>query len=312
MGTLLLTDGHANHGVTNSAGIISLMNHTWDKDDAPSKSAVYTFGYGSDHNSGMLRDISEAGNGMYYYIENGDRIADCFADVLGGLFSVVAQNLVVTLEAQGDVTINEVYTEYSTTEVNPGKKLRIQLADIQSEESRDIPLNLTVPATSSECEMTLLKIVLEYFDSITNEVCSHDVTLTIPRVSELSEDQQKLDVEIDGHVNRVQTCAVLKAAKQLGDNNKCEEGRKMLSDQIAKIQESVSADLPLCARLIKDLNVAKEAMVSYQRYVTDGSHRISNFKESHSRQRAAPQGYEEEFSGFTYVNAARFDMQSMY
>merc|ERR1712063_65008 len=142
--TLLLTDGHANHGVTTAAGIISLMNHTWDKENAPTKSAVYTFGYGSDHNSQMLREIAEAGNGMYYFIENGDKIADCFADVLGGLLSVVAQNLVLTLEAQGDVEIQEIYTEYSKTEVTPKKKIRIQLADIQSEESRDIPLVLSL------------------------------------------------------------------------------------------------------------------------------------------------------------------------
>eukprot|EP01023_Acetabularia_acetabulum_P058104 TRINITY_DN68117_c0_g1_i1.p2 TRINITY_DN68117_c0_g1~~TRINITY_DN68117_c0_g1_i1.p2 ORF type:complete len:168 (+),score=15.10 TRINITY_DN68117_c0_g1_i1:24-506(+) len=68
--TLLLTDGHANHGVTQADQIISLMNHTWDKDGGPAKSAVYTFGYGSDHSSQLLRDISEAGNGIYYYFQD--------------------------------------------------------------------------------------------------------------------------------------------------------------------------------------------------------------------------------------------------
>ena len=37
--------------------------------------SVYTFGFGDDHDPDMLKAISDAGNGMYYFIENEDKVA---------------------------------------------------------------------------------------------------------------------------------------------------------------------------------------------------------------------------------------------
>ena len=45
-----------------------------DKSNKSADASVYTFGFGSDHNPEMLTKISEAGNGMYYYIENEDKV----------------------------------------------------------------------------------------------------------------------------------------------------------------------------------------------------------------------------------------------
>ena len=35
---------------------------------------VYTFGYGSDHNASMLKDISQVGNGVYFFIDTNEKI----------------------------------------------------------------------------------------------------------------------------------------------------------------------------------------------------------------------------------------------
>ena len=35
---------------------------------------VYTFGFGQDHDANMLKEISDAGNGMYYFIETEDKV----------------------------------------------------------------------------------------------------------------------------------------------------------------------------------------------------------------------------------------------
>lgn len=311
--TLLLTDGHANYGATKAEQIIELMNHTWNKEDAPAKSAVYTFGYGSDHCSQLLKDIADAGNGMYYYIENGDRIADCFADVLGGLLSVMAQNLAITIESMDEnVKIKDVLTEYSSTIISEGKKVRVSLSDIQSDESRDIPIRLVLNDTSSKGDLRLLKVSLECYDSIAEKIHTESLSLSIPRVQELTDEQKSIDIEIDGHINRVETCEILKQVKELGDKNQCEKAREIIDEQINKIKNSVSAELPLCIRLVKDLQLAKDSMKSFQQFTSEGAHRISNFSASHSRQRAAPQGYEMEFDGFTYVNDSRMTMQSLY
>ena len=55
------------------------------------QTCVFTFGYGSEHDAGMLRAVADAGSGLFYYIDNVDCIPDSFCDCLGGLLSVSAQ-----------------------------------------------------------------------------------------------------------------------------------------------------------------------------------------------------------------------------
>ena len=38
------------------------------------EASVYTFGFGKDHNEDMLMKISDAGHGMYYFIETEDKV----------------------------------------------------------------------------------------------------------------------------------------------------------------------------------------------------------------------------------------------
>lgn len=53
--------------------------------------SVFTFGYGGEHDADLLRAVGEAGNGLFYYIDNADSIPESFCDCLGGLLSVAAQ-----------------------------------------------------------------------------------------------------------------------------------------------------------------------------------------------------------------------------
>lgn len=55
------------------------------------QACVFTFGYGSEHDADLLHAVADAGNGLFYYIENQDNIPDSFCDCLGGLLSVAAQ-----------------------------------------------------------------------------------------------------------------------------------------------------------------------------------------------------------------------------
>ena len=63
---LLLTDGHANRGITDSA---SLVAATKAKLDAMGTScSVYTFGYGDNHNSSMLDSVANAGGAFFFLL----------------------------------------------------------------------------------------------------------------------------------------------------------------------------------------------------------------------------------------------------
>jgi hypothetical protein len=259
----------------------------------------------------MLTEISAATQGMYYYIQNEDKISEAFSDVLGGLFSVVVQNVVVTITAHPDVEITQFLPDIPHTVVERKKQIRVQFADLQSEEFRDLPLLIKYPPVTGTCESPLLVVEVDCFNVLTNQMESHGCNAIIPRLelAQLTPEHTKKDSEVDSHLNRLETCRVLARGKTLADSGDIQAARLALQQQIVKIQNSVSGSTPVCLRLISDIQVALDKMTTASEYRSRGSHVVSNAIHSHSRQRAAPIGYDQEiFSGYTYCNAARFNM----
>ncbi|EGD81075.1 hypothetical protein PTSG_11020 [Salpingoeca rosetta] len=138
---LLMTDGIANEGVRGPNLITATRQLMGDN---PSYS-LYTFGYGSNHEEELLKDLSEVGNGMYYYIENNDTIPESFGDCLGGLLSVVGQNVKVTITTQNGAKITTLHTQRQHTVSSDRTRAEIQLGDIQAEEQRDLLVELDIP-----------------------------------------------------------------------------------------------------------------------------------------------------------------------
>jgi len=85
---MLLTDGHANRGVSEPDGIVDLLKGMLSGGNSKNIS-VNTFGYGADHQADLLRRISEASDpsGSYYFVEAKDDVSSAFGDCLGGLLS---------------------------------------------------------------------------------------------------------------------------------------------------------------------------------------------------------------------------------
>lgn len=99
-GVLILTDGHANVGVTMPKDIVKLSTNLSRLFKGTSISCV---GYGTDHNVELLQNISSEGGGSYYVVNDMEDVAQVFGDILGGLLSCVAQQVTVQLPAGCDV-----------------------------------------------------------------------------------------------------------------------------------------------------------------------------------------------------------------
>lgn len=98
---LLFTDGKTNFGITNTKLIEKATRNIIAQIERNVN--VFTFGYGAEHDADMLTKIAEVGNGMFYYIENPESIPESFCDCMGGLLSVAAQNIELTLQAKPNV-----------------------------------------------------------------------------------------------------------------------------------------------------------------------------------------------------------------
>lgn len=86
-GILILTDGHANIGVTDQATLLTILQGT--------NASISTVGYGTDHNTDILTAMAAGSGGSYNVVSNLEDTATVFGDILGGLLSCAAQNVVV-------------------------------------------------------------------------------------------------------------------------------------------------------------------------------------------------------------------------
>lgn len=122
-GILLLTDGHANLGVTQPSGILHILESITNDFTGCTVSSV---GYGCDHNAELLDSMSRKGSGSYAVVNTIEEVGTVFGTILGDMASCVAQNIKVTFPA--GVTL---HTKYST-EVAADGSISVMVGDLSS------------------------------------------------------------------------------------------------------------------------------------------------------------------------------------
>ena len=93
-GVILLTDGHANIGVTQTEGLVNICRHFQDEFQGLT---LTTVAYGVDHNGELLTQLAKTGGGAYNVVKDLEDVATVFGDILGGLASVSVQGVKVQL-----------------------------------------------------------------------------------------------------------------------------------------------------------------------------------------------------------------------
>lgn len=92
----LLTDGLANRGVTDTAGLARIAANARAKGIH-----VSTFGVGAEFDERLLTSIASGGGGRYTYVKTPEQLPKVFAEELRGVVQVVAQNAVVEVQVTG-------------------------------------------------------------------------------------------------------------------------------------------------------------------------------------------------------------------
>jgi Mg-chelatase subunit ChlD len=95
-GLLILTDGHANRGVSDPAGLRSIIGSLRE---SFSHLSVHSVAYGVDHNADLLRGIAEDSQGSYNVVNSIEDTAFAFGETLGGLMSCAYQNVKIQVPA---------------------------------------------------------------------------------------------------------------------------------------------------------------------------------------------------------------------
>jgi Mg-chelatase subunit ChlD len=133
--------------------------------------AVSAFGYGADHDARLLRAAAEAGGGEFAFIESPAAVRETFGRCLGGLLSVAAQAVRLRLRlappgprppataaatadaggaavAAAGATIAGVAAA-GAQRAGPDGWLEVSVGDLYRGETRDVLVDLTVPAAAA-------------------------------------------------------------------------------------------------------------------------------------------------------------------
>jgi len=286
---MLFTDGLANNGIIHTAPLIEALTGAFTT--SATTGLCYTFGFGEQHNENMLKAVAEASQGQYYFITGVDDIPEAFADCLGGLVSVVAQNATLRIDAPLDAsssshgcTVSKVLGHYKTTSANPWT-FTIELGDLYAEDSKDILLEVRLPALTSEAASTpVLCATLRYFSvpMMRFEEVSTVLEVGRPRETPVT---QPINLRLDEQRNRIRMAEGLERATAFADSGDLRAGRATLEQCKVEIRSSPSAQNALCSGLLQELEGLAVQYEDTTRYRSLGAKMSKMQAMSHHQQR---------------------------
>ena len=136
---LLLTDGLANHGVTGHDELVRIAG-----DLAGRGVQTTTFGVGADFDERLLRDMAEAGQGHFYFIETPGQIPDLLASEVGEALDVVARHAILRVAVPQGASA-ECLNRYRQVHVQGDNELHVQLGDLVSAQRVELVIRLVMP-----------------------------------------------------------------------------------------------------------------------------------------------------------------------
>lgn len=135
---LLLTDGLANEGVRDPAGLTSIGRTYLEKGISTT-----TLGFGEDFDETLLSSIADASGGAFYFIDTPDNAPATFLEELGELLNTVGQNLTLEFRLEPPAKCLALLNRYRAEETEHG--LRVHVGDMFGGEQREIFAELWVP-----------------------------------------------------------------------------------------------------------------------------------------------------------------------
>lgn len=262
---------------------------------------VHTFGFGTDHDATTLHAISDSSSGTFSFIESVAMIQDAFAMCIGGLLSVVAQELRLTVRsASHGVQIVSIPSGRHASEISDEcQQGAVDVGNMYAEEEKQFLVYLLVPTSSATGnregirKTSLLDVSCVYKDLGSNEsthVQGERVEILRPEV--WSPADEAVGLEVDRQRNRILVAEGIAEAQVMAEMGNLEGAQAILAQRIATILTSPAAQAGdgLCNWLEAELREIRDRMASMESYTQTGRAYVLSGLSSHSWQRATTRG----------------------
>lgn len=255
---------------------------------------VHAFGFGSDHDAASMHSISEISGGTFSFIEAEGVIQDAFAQCIGGLLSVVVQELQVKVEClHPRLEIGSIQAgSYKSSIMANAIMGFVDVGDLYAEEERDFLVTVNIPVDGTSDEMSLLKVSCTYRDPMTKGM------MTLEEASQVKIQRPEItgtrvvSMEVDKQRNRLRAAEAMAEARAAAENGDLARAVSVLESCGKALSETAStrAGDRLCIALCAELKEMQERMASQRVYETSGRAYILSGLSSHSWQRATARG----------------------
>ncbi|KAJ4849794.1 hypothetical protein Tsubulata_029045 [Turnera subulata] len=296
---ILLSDGQDTYTVSSSGSnqpqpnyrlLLPLSMH--GTENSGFQIPVHAFGFGADHDASSMHFISEISGGTFSFIETEAVIQDAFAQCIGGLLSVVVQELQVGVECvHPSIRLGSVKAgNYPVHWMDASRAGLIEVGDLYADEERDFLVSINVPAETFGHKTRLLKVKCSYKDPLTKEVTTLENEVHLDRPENAGE--VAVSIEVDRQRNRLQAAEAMSRARTVAEQGDLAAAVSILEDCRKALSETVSAKSHdrLCVALDAELKEMQERMASRHVYEASGRAYILSGLSSHSWQRATARG----------------------
>lgn len=154
---LLLSDGHANAGVTDPARLASVAASARDHGITTS-----TVGIGLGYDELLLAELARGGQGNHVFAEHGDGAAAAVAGEIEGLLSKTVQAASLLVRPEAAVDTVTVWNDLPGHPVDGG--IMVELGDLWAGEERKLVLTFAVPAKAALGLARVAELELRYVE----------------------------------------------------------------------------------------------------------------------------------------------------
>lgn len=264
---LLLSDGHANNGITSVHGLANLAKTTLEKGIS-----ISTMGIGLDYNEELMTQVAVNGAGNYYFVENAEALAGIFEKEAKGLSSTVARRTVLTLDAGPGVEIIEVQGFASSTK---GNRTTVRLAEFYAHQTKDMLVRLSV-TTKDAANMNVLTARLK-FENIASEKATVSRTLSAGVIADKTL-AAKADTDVMRRVQQAEVAKNMDKAMKLYEKGEAEQAAQILraqrADNVAKGKAYDFADDQAFGRVNEELKSLEDSVQAAPAASTSGKRSI--------------------------------------
>ncbi|KAL6643128.1 hypothetical protein ACP70R_021309 [Stipagrostis hirtigluma subsp. patula] len=273
---------------------------------------VHAFGFGADHDSAAMHSVAEMSGGTFSFIDAVGSIQDAFAQCIGGLLSVVAQETRLSIDCADDgVLLTSVKSGgYASGVAGDGRGGYVDVGDLYADEERDFLVTVRVPPAARGGSTALVVASCTYRDAVTGEavrVEGGDVAVRRPA----SPVSAAMSPQVEREWLRVHATEDMAAARAAAEGGEFARAASILESRRRALESraALSSD-PQTLALVAELREMQDRAESRQRYEESGRAYILAGLSSHSWQRATARGDSTELSGLvhTYQTPSMVDM----